>query len=119
MDILLLLWLFAVKHVLVDFVFQTAEEVEHKGTYLDYRGVKHSIKHAFGTLFVLLLLGASFEQSWMYAAADFLIHYHIDWAKMRMSRTLTPQDHAFWVWLGFDQTLHYLTYIVFIAIMIS
>ena len=119
MDILLLLFLFTVKHFVVDFVLQTQEEVEHKGTYLDWRGVKHSVKHGIGTLVVLLFIGASFEFSWIYAAADFFIHYHIDWAKMNATRKLTPRDHAFWTWLGFDQTLHYLTYIMFVAIMIS
>ena len=118
MDILLLILLFVIKHFIVDFVWQTAEEVNHKGTYLDYRGVKHSVKHGFGTLFVLLFIGASFEYSWIYATADFLIHYHIDWAKSRITRNLTPSDHLFWCWLGFDQALHYLTYITFIAIMI-
>ena len=115
MDILLLLWMFTVKHFLVDFVFQTAEEVEHKGTYLDYRGVKHSIKHAFGTLFVLLILGASFEQSWMYAAADFVIHYHIDWAKMNLNTywQLHPLHHAkFWWLMGADQWAHQMTYLL-------
>lgn len=119
MDILLLVFLFVIKHFIVDFVIQTQEEIEHKGTYLDYRGVTHSIKHGLGTLFVLWAVGAGFELSWLYGALDFIIHYHIDWAKMNMSRNLTPRDHAFWVWLGFDQALHYLTYIMFVAIMIS
>lgn len=119
MDIIILLTLFVVKHFIIDFVLQTQDEIEYKGTYLDWRGVKHSVKHGIGTLFVLLFIGASFEFSWIYCTADFLIHYHIDWAKMNMSKKLTPADHQFWVWLGFDQTLHYLTYIVFVAIMIS
>ena len=119
MDILLLILLFTVKHFVVDFVLQTQEEVEHKGTYLDWRGVKHSVKHGLGTLFILVSIGASFEYSWIYGLLDFLIHYHIDWFKMNATRNLTPADRAFWVWLGFDQTLHHLTYIMFIAIMIS
>lgn len=119
MDILFLILLFTVKHFIVDFVLQTQEEVEHKGTYLDWRGVKHSIKHGVGTLLVMLFIGASFEFSWTYCAADVLIHYHIDWAKMNMSKNLTPADRAFWAWLGFDQALHHLTYIMFIAIIIS
>lgn len=119
MDILLLLFLFTIKHFIVDFVLQTQEEVEHKGTYLDWRGVKHSVKHGLGTLFVLWAAGAGYELSWLYGALDFIIHYHIDWAKMNMSRNLTPADSAFWAWLGFDQALHYLTYIAFVAIMIS
>lgn len=118
MDILLLMLLFTVKHFVVDFVLQTADEVAHKGTYLDWRGVKHSVKHGVGTFLVLLVVGAGFEIGYIYGAADFLIHYHIDWAKMNASKGLTPADRAFWTWLGFDQALHYLTYIAFVAIMI-
>lgn len=118
MDIILLLVLLQVKHFIVDFVLQTQEEVEHKGTYLDWRGVKHSVKHGLGTLLVLVSIGASFEFSWVYCAADFLIHYHIDWLKMNATRNLTPADTAFWTWLGFDQALHQLTYLVLVAIII-
>lgn len=119
MDIILLLVLLQVKHFIVDFVLQTQEEVEHKGTYLDWRGVKHSVKHGLGTLLVLVSIGASFEFSWVYCAADFLIHYHIDWLKMNATRNLTPADTAFWTWLGFDQALHQLTYIMIVAIIIT
>lgn len=119
MDILLLLFLFTIKHFIVDFVLQTQEEVDHKGTYLDWRGAKHSVKHGIGTLLALWSIGAGWDYCWQYALADFLIHYHIDWAKMNASKHLTPKDHDFWTWLGFDQTLHYLTYIIFVAIMIA
>jgi hypothetical protein len=119
MDILLLTFLFVVKHFLFDYVWQTQEEINYKGTYLDWRGVTHSVKHGTGTGIVLLVSGAGIEFAWLYIALDFLIHYHIDWLKMNASRNLTPADRAFWIWLGFDQTLHYLTYIMFIAIMIS
>jgi len=119
MDLLLLVGLFVIKHFIVDFVLQTQEEIEHKGTYLDWRGVKHSVKHGIGTLLILWGIGASFELSWMYGGLDLLIHYHIDWAKQNITRNLTANNRSFWIWLGFDQTLHYLTYIIFIAIMIT
>ena len=119
MDILLLVGLFVIKHFVVDFVLQTQKEIEHKGTYLDWRGVEHSVKHAAGTLLILLFVGAGFEFGLLYAGLDLVVHYHIDWVKTNATRHLTPADHQFWVWLGFDQALHYLTYIVFIATMIS
>lgn len=118
MDILLLILLFTIKHFLVDFVFQTQEEIKHKGIYLDWRGGKHSLKHGIGTVLVLCAIGASFEYSWMYGAIDLLAHYHIDWAKTNVSKGLTPSDQAFWIWLGFDQALHYLTYLLLVAIII-
>lgn len=119
MDILLLLSLFVIKHFIVDFVLQTQEEIEYKGNYLDWRGVKHSLKHGIGTILALWGIGATLEFTWMYGVMDFLIHYHIDWLKVNATRKFTIEDQEFWVWFGFDQTLHYLTYIIFIGIMIS
>lgn len=118
MDILLLLSLFAVKHWLIDFVFQTAEEIKHKGTYLDYRGMMHSIKHGISTFILVKVAGLDVAEAGMISSLDFLVHYHIDWAKMRLSNGLATTDHAFWVWLGLDQLLHTLTYLGIVAIML-
>lgn len=119
MDILLLLSLFAIKHWLIDFVFQTQEEIKHKGTYLDYRGIIHSIKHGIATFILIKVAGLDFAEAWMIGSLDFLVHYHIDWAKMQLSQGLTVTNRAFWVWLGLDQLLHTLTYIGIVAILIS
>ena len=46
--------------------------------------------------------------------ADFLLHYHIDWAKMNLNKKLGygPTTHEqFWWLLGLDQLLHALTYL--------
>ena len=119
MDILLLLSLFAVKHWLFDFVWQTAEEIKHKGTYLDYRGMVHSIKHGIATFVIVKIAGLHFAEAGMIGGLDFLVHYHIDWTKMRLSNGLTTSEHVFWVWLGLDQLLHTLTYILIVAILLT
>jgi hypothetical protein len=119
MDILILLALFAVKHWLIDFVWQTPEEIKHKGTYLDYRGITHSIKHGIATFIIVKFAGSHYVEAGIIASFDFLVHYHIDWAKMKLSYRLTVADRAFWVWLGLDQMLHTLTYIGIVAILIS
>ena len=119
MDIFYILAFLFIKHWYVDFVVQTMQEVNEKGTYLKLHGIKHSLKQGIGTAIALAIMHVDPFLGALLAIFDFIVHYHIDWAKMRMSRNLTPNDHAFWVWLGFDQTLHYLTYIVFVAIMIS
>ena len=119
MDILFLLSLFAIKHWLFDFVWQTAEEIKHKGTYLDYRGMVHSIKHGIATFVIVKIAGLQFAESWIIGGLDFIVHYHIDWAKMRLSQGLNTTDHAFWVWLGLDQLLHTLTYILIVAILLT
>ena len=45
--------------------------------------------------------------------AEWVAHYHIDWAKGRWSdRTChTPADAGFWRAMGADQALHQMTYL--------
>ena len=120
-SILLLLVLLQIKHWYIDFVNQDAVEVAHKGIYLDWRGVKHSFKQGLGTFFmfsawitlfggkVTLYLGFIIAMS----MADFILHYHIDWAKMKYgNRDITTP--AFWNHLGIDQMAHQLTYIAIV-----
>ena len=98
-----------VKHWLVDFVWQTEEEIKYKGEYQDWRGLKHSLKHGFGTAAVFLIF-----TDWQWAAlsgiVDLLVHYHIDWVKMNFGEK-DMQNPRFWAHLGLDQLAHYLTYL--------
>jgi hypothetical protein len=108
-ELLTILALFQIKHWYIDFVNQSDEEVKYKGSYLDWRGVKHSLKHGLGT-FAVLFLFCSFEASLIFGAIDFLLHYHIDWTKMNKgNRDITTKE--FWNHLGLDQMAHQLTYI--------
>jgi hypothetical protein len=44
--------------------------------------------------------------------AEFVLHYHIDWAKEQVIRPyVESQGPAFWAIFGFDQFLHQLTYV--------
>ena len=52
------------------------------------------------------------------AAFDGLAHYHIDYIKQKLNYGLTPNDRKFWIWLGADQALHYLTYVGIIAYLL-
>ena len=112
-----LLTLFVVKHFIADFLLQFNYMIEEKGTYLATGGIQHSAIHGILTYFILLYFTNPHTAS-MLALLDFVIHYHIDWAKMNLSRGLTTEDHKFWIWLGFDQMLHYLTYILIIGILL-
>ena len=121
-DIIIFLFLLQIKHWFVDFVIQTDTEVKSKGIYGDFHGIMHSAKHGLGTLICALLVTGYpyFAFAVVLAVLDFVTHYHIDWAKMNInrSRNLTPQDEAFWFWLGLDQLMHYLTYIGLIALVV-
>ena len=108
-----------IKHWYVDFVNQTDDEVAHKGIYLDWRGMKHSLKHGLAT-FAILYTVTGFDYlifAAFLASIDFLTHYHIDWIKMNYGNRdiRTPQ---FWNHLGLDQMAHQIVYIA-IAFLIT
>lgn len=118
--ILILFALLTLKHFLADFVFQTHKMVLEKGTYGARGGIQHSAIHALFTALIFFTVITDLFTVILIAFLDFVAHYHIDWAKMNInrSRNLTPQDEAFWFWLGLDQLMHYLTYIGLIALVI-
>ena len=98
-----------IKHWLVDFVWQTAEELKYKGEYYDWRGLTHSLKHGVGTAVVVW---AFVDWQWAALAAltDIVLHYHIDWLKMNVGEK-DMRSPRFWLHLGLDQLAHYVTYI--------
>ena len=120
-SMIFLLVLLQIKHWYIDFVNQDMEEVNHKGTYLHWLGVKHSLKQGIGTFWcVWVIVGGHFGDM-VYALAlgmsDFLIHYHIDWLKMNYGNR-DIQSPAFWNHLGLDQMAHQLTYLAIAAAVI-
>ena len=119
-DLFLLLILLQIKHWYVDFVNQTHEEVQHKGIYLDWLGVKHSLKHGFATVLVFYLTDLDLSTVLMLGLIDFLLHYHIDWAKININKkyNYTIEQPQFWAWLGADQMAHQITYLALIWLAI-
>lgn len=106
----LTLLLLQVKHWYVDFVNQSEEEVKHKGIYLDWLGVKHSLKQGLGTAFVFWIWCGPLVAV-LLGLIDFVLHYHIDYVKMHYGNRdiTTPQ---FWNQLGLDQMAHQITYLL-------
>ena len=107
-----LLVLLQVKHWYIDFVNQTTDEISSKGIYGDAMGVNHSAKHGIGTMIAIALaVGTPYIAfAAILGFLDFVLHYHIDWAKMNYGNRdiSTP---AFWNHLGLDQMAHQLTYL--------
>lgn len=114
---IVILTFFIIKHFIADFLLQFPYMIEQKGTYGAQGGIDHAAVHAAFTFMILsftmnpllMLLGA---------LADAVSHYHIDWAKMNIGKGLTPADKMFWVWIGADQLLHYLTYVAIVAVIL-
>lgn len=101
----LLLFLFT-KHFIVDFLLQWPYQYKNKGTYGHPGGILHAGLHGIPTA---MILGP------VYGLVDVLVHYHVDWAKMKINerKGWRPTTHEqFWHLLGFDQFLHTLTYLL-------
>lgn len=109
-SIFVILALLFIKHWYVDFVDQSNEEVAHKGLYLKWLGIRHSLKHGLATALVFSVAGVVPVVAVFLGLVDFVLHYHIDWAKMNYGNRdiTTPQ---FWNHLGLDQLAHYITYL--------
>lgn len=110
------LCLLFVKHFICDFPLQANPWLyRNKGTYLHPGGIVHAGLHGIGTLLVLApFIGSA---SILYALMDMVIHYHVDWAKMNISKHYDLQadnSEYFWILLGFDQLLHHITYFIII-----
>ena len=116
-EVIVLLALFGIKHFLADFLWQFPYMVQDKGNYGAPGGITHAMMHGLLTFFVLVGFVRP-EDAVTLALIDTAVHYHIDWCKTNLSRGLNIEDHRFWVWFGLDQTLHYLTYIVIIGIIV-
>jgi hypothetical protein len=116
-ELLIILALFQIKHWYIDFVNQDDEEVKYKGTYLDWRGVKHSLKHGIATMAILTLF-TPISWALFFGISDFLFHYHIDWFKMNKgNRDIRTKE--FWNHLGLDQMAHQLTYLGIIYALLT
>ena len=115
--VLLLLALFGIKHFLADFVLQLPYMLAQKGVYGAEGGLHHAMVHGVLTVFIVMLFAPPIMALQM-GLLDSVLHYHIDWVKQQVSRGLTVADQKFWFWFGADQTLHYLTYILIIGLLV-
>ena len=115
-SIFILLSLLFIKHWYIDFINQSAEEVHGKGIYGNAYGLMHSIKHGVATFIIFWLFLANWPMAIILGFIDFVLHYHIDWAKININKkyNYTPENPKFWAWLGADQLAHQLTYIFLI-----
>jgi len=115
---LLTLLLLQVKHFVCDFVTQTPYQLRYKGIYGHPAGLVHAGLHVIGSAIVLLALKvavplpAQFTLLGVLLAAEFVLHYHIDWGKEQVVKPLAEgQGMAYWAIFGFDQLLHQATYV--------
>ena len=117
MEILILILLLQTKHYYADFVIQTYAQTVRKGIYRDLCGISHSLDHVWTSLLALTIFSLFYAISPLTivtsALAEGIIHYHIDWAKVKFG-TKNMQSSLFWNQFGLDQYAHQLTYIAII-----
>ena len=112
------------KHFVFDFVFQSDWQVRNKGRYGHPGGLVHAGLHGLGTLGVMMVAVSATPLAPLLALqvalADYVIHYHVDFLKARLSRRLrlTPDRHGFWIALGADQAAHHATYLGLVAFIV-
>jgi hypothetical protein len=112
--VLSVLLLLLVKHWYVDFIQQTPEQIKYKGTYGHLKGIEHSLWHGVLTAGVFYFFIPALWAIFL-GLVDFLLHYHIDYVKMRYGEQDISKKE-FWKHLGLDQLAHQITYILLIAI---
>ncbi len=120
---LILLTLFVVKHFICDFTkLQPPWMFLNKGTYGHPGGIAHVLVHAIPSMWILTA-SASSDRHWTFFGLILFeaeVHYHMDWFKMwwNKRRGYTTTDHQFWFWLGIDQLVHYLTYVLMVWVWV-
>lgn len=106
--------LLLIKHAIADFLLQTAHQRTTKGIYGASGGLTHSATHIVLTAPILFMFPAMTPaKAAVILAAEFVLHYHLDWTKDQVVRRQgwTSHDTPFWWALGLDQLMHGLTYV--------
>src|ERR1700761_3448439 len=102
--------LLTVKHIIADFVLQSAWMAQGKDQKTGWALplLAHCLIHLSFAAVVILIVAPKF---WFGALIYFVIHITIDRAKGLTSSTfgMTPEHPWFWTLIGVDQALHHLT----------
>jgi hypothetical protein len=110
-----------IKHFICDYPLQTLYQLKNKGTYFHPGGILHSAIHALATTAAFLVAPPTVALGAGIVVGEFLLHYHIDWAKEQIIRRRgwTAVQREFWWAIGADQLLHHLTYIAIGALLVG
>ena len=109
-----------VKHMVFDFVLQSRYQLANKHIYGHPGGLLHAGLHLLGTLVAIAMARPSPTVAILILAAEFLVHYHVDWAKERLLLwgRWAGDDARRWAVFGADQLIHGLSYLAIAAVLI-
>ena len=102
------------KHLLFDFFLQGPYQYLNKGKYLHPGGLLHACLAVVGTALVWEIVGAPLHLLGGVMAIEFIVHYHMDWAKVNINAWFGwgPQtSEKYWWLLGVDQYVHLMNYV--------
>ena len=109
------------KHYVADYFLQPGWMLAGKGDLRQPGGYAHAGVHASLTALVLLLAAAPLATLLLIVAAEFVVHYVLDYSKIHYSRGVhvDTEPRRFWGLHGLDQITHQLTYGVIIFVVLA
>jgi len=101
-----------IKHCVADYFMQPGWILAGKGNVRLPGGYAHAGIHAAMSLVVLLVFGTPLWLAVALFAAEFIVHYALDYAKIHYSAGVRAdkQPSRYWALHGIDQLTHQLTY---------
>ena len=110
-----------IKHYIADYVLQPGWILAGKGDVMKPGGYAHAGIHAAFSAIVLALLGTPLSLVAMLFAAEFVLHYALDFAKIHYSAGVhvDRRPARFWALHGIDQLAHQLTYAAIIYFVLA
>lgn len=122
--ILLVLGLLAgleIKHFVADYLLQPAWILAGKGDLRQPGGYAHAGIHAAFSFVLLVVFGVTVGLAAVLFAAEFVVHYALDYAKIHYSSgvDMTRQPKRYWALHGVDQLAHQLTYVAMVYVVLQ
>jgi hypothetical protein len=117
MEFNILFWLMT-KHIVADYYMQYPWMFKYKGKYGHPGGVAHAGLHGLFTLIILLNFTSPLV-AFLLSFIDFVLHYHIDYAKNKAwdKYNVLPSEQKYWVIHGTDQFAHGMTYFLIVHLL--
>jgi hypothetical protein len=108
------------KHYIADYLMQPGWMLGGKGDFRKPGGYAHAGIHAAMSVVVLLICGTPLWLAAALFAAEFVVHYGLDYSKIHYSKGVhvDTQPRRFWGLHGVDQLTHQLTYAAMIFIVL-
>ena len=110
-----------VKHYVADYFLQPAWMLGGKGDFRHPGGYAHAAVHVVLSGVVLLVAGTPVATLALLLAAEYVVHYALDFSKIHYSRGVhvDTNPRRFWALHGVDQLTHQLTYAAMIFVVLQ